>query len=152
MDNDAILNIEHGGSKEDTKSNIYKVTDHWRKKFYGVINGLKSCPLIKDPSQPETIIARVPIAPNVGAPSTISALDTKTTPNLLPTDSSMGSSDGIFSSTQQDTNCAAAAKDARDHEITAKELDKETKRTMEAGHACIMDKMEDSKLSEVLDQ
>ena len=29
MDNDAPLNIEHGGSKEDTKSNIHIGTNHW---------------------------------------------------------------------------------------------------------------------------
>jgi hypothetical protein len=46
----------------------------------------------------------------------------------------------------QDTNFASAAKAMRGREITAMELSKETKRVTEAGHACITEKMKDSKL------
>ena len=52
----------------------------------------------------------------------------------------------MASATMQDTNFTAAAKAMRGHEITAIELNKETKRITELGCACITEKMKDSKL------
>jgi hypothetical protein len=67
------------------------------KEFVAKANALldKSSPLIIDPIQSEATTTRVPIAPEGRAQattmSTSSMLDTKTNPDLLPTDSNMGS-------------------------------------------------------------
>jgi hemolysin activation/secretion protein len=64
----------------------------------------------------------------------------------LPIDTSKGPLDGTTLTTMQDTNFAAAAKAMWGREITAMELNEETKRVTEAGRACITKKMKDSKL------
>jgi hypothetical protein len=60
------------------------------------------------------IKAAAPMAPEGGAPPTImptsSMLDTKTTPDLLPTNLVMGSSNEIYSATKQDTNSTPTSK------------------------------------------
>jgi hypothetical protein len=71
------------------------------KEFDKFFAHLQNSPSIVDPTQPE-ITSEVPIEHKGGAPPpttmpTPSALDTKTTPNSFPTDTSMGSSDGTAS-------------------------------------------------------
>ena len=94
-----------------------------------------------------------PMAPEGGAPPptmpTSSVLDTKTTPDLLPTNLVMGSLNEIYSATKQDTNSTATTKAKQDHEIAAKELSEETTCALEGRHASNKKEMEASKLSRV---
>lgn len=93
----------------------------------------KSSPSTIDPIQSEATIARVPIAPEGRAPptttSTSRVLDTRTTLDLLPTDSNTGSSDEIYSTTAK-----------WDRQIATKEPQEETKRVTETTrHASLLE-------------
>jgi hypothetical protein len=96
-----------------------------------------------------------PMAPEGGAPPTTmltsSMLNTKTTPDLLPTNLIMGSSNEIYSATKQDTNSTPTSKAKHDHKIATKELSEETTCALEGRHASNKKEMEASKLTGVLE-
>jgi hypothetical protein len=125
-------------------------TDHWSKEFDKLFARLQSPPLIIDPTQPEITTPEVPLEHEVERQQQQQHQHlVRSTPKsllTLPTDTSKGPLDGMALATMQDTNFVAVAKAMRGREITAMELSEETKRVTEVGHACITEKMKDSKL------